>query len=153
GFFNLQIFLSRDLPNRGGLRRSCSIAKWSRRESCPCRAHVSLGLGSFDPAATRSSPVVVDQSSVEQFDGESDGFAASDAETRDSAPAACALERVQECDEYPGSAASDRMPEGNGSAVDIDFVGRNAELAFGDHRHDGEGLVDLEEVDLLDGPV
>ena len=45
------------------------------------------------------------------------------------------------------------MPERDGSAVDVDLLGWDAQLALGDHRHDREGLVDLEEVDLLDRPV
>ena len=91
--------------------------------------------------------------SVARLDSEGDGFAAADAEAGDAAAAAGALERVQKRDEHAGPAAADRMPERHGPAVDVDSFGRDAELAFGDHRHDGEGLVDLEEVDLLDRPV
>ena len=72
--------------------------------------------------------------SIERFDGERDGFAAADAEAGDSAAAAGAFERVQQGDEDPGTAAADRVAERDGSAVDVDFLGRNAELAFGDHR-------------------
>ena len=63
------------------------------------------------------------------------------------------LERIEQGDEDSRSAAADRMTKGDGPAVDVDLLGRNAELALGDHRHDGEGLVDLEEIDLLDRPV
>ncbi len=42
------------------------------------------------------------------------------------------------------------MAERDGSAVDVDLLGRDAKLALGDHGHHGERLVDLEEVDLPD---
>ena len=41
------------------------------------------------------------------------------------------------------------MAERAGAAVDVDLVVRQAEVAHRDHRHHGEGLVDLEEVDVV----
>src|SRR5674536_221426 len=53
----------------------------------------------------------------------------------------------------PPAAGADGVAEGAGAAVDIDLVDVEAEGLDRDHRHHGEGLVDLEEVDIADGPV
>ena len=45
------------------------------------------------------------------------------------------------------------MAEGGGAAVDVDLVVGDAEVAHRDHRDAGEGLVDLEEVDLAGVPA
>ncbi|CFM66585.1 Uncharacterised protein [Bordetella pertussis] len=45
------------------------------------------------------------------------------------------------------------MPQGAGAAVDIDPFGRQAQFAQGDHRHDRESLVDLEQVDRVAVPA
>src|SRR5450756_2147501 len=49
------------------------------------------------------------------------------------------------------AAGADGVAEGAGAAVNIDLVDVEAEGLDRDHRHHGEGLVDLEEVDIADG--
>ena len=45
------------------------------------------------------------------------------------------------------------MPERTGATVDVYLGGVQAQLAHGGHGNHGEGLVDLEQIDLLDGPT
>ncbi len=45
------------------------------------------------------------------------------------------------------------MTESAGAAVHIDPVGGKAKIADGGHRDDGEGLVDLEQIDIAESPA
>ena len=45
------------------------------------------------------------------------------------------------------------MAERGRAAVDVDLVVRDADVAHRDHRHAGERLVDLEQVDVVDAPA
>ncbi len=48
---------------------------------------------------------------------------------------------------------ADRVAHGGGAAVDVDLVVGDAEVAHREHGDAGEGLVDLEQVDVGDGPA
>ncbi len=60
-----------------------------------------------------------------------------------------ALELVEGGAEEHGAGGAERVAEGDGAAVDVDALGVDAELLDGLEDDDGEGLVDLPEVDVL----
>src|SRR5688500_12829285 len=86
--------------------------------------------------------------SVDQLQRDRGRLAAADAERGEAAFAAMGLERRQQGRHDPGAAGADRMTERGRAAMDVDPVARDAEVAHRDHRNAGEGLVDLEEVDV-----
>src|SRR5262249_9311872 len=91
--------------------------------------------------------------SSDQFHGEGDRFAAADAETGDAAPTARALQCGEQGYQDSCSTAADRMSERDGAAGDVDLVGNDSQRSLGGQGHDGKSLVDLEEIDLADGPA
>ena len=50
-----------------------------------------------------------------------------------------------------GAGHAERVAEGDGAAVDVELVPRDAELVADGHDLRGERLVDLDEVDVVDG--
>src|SRR5450432_532350 len=95
----------------------------------------------------KTSPSVHDA-----LDCDRGGFAATDAQRRDTAPEIFRLERMQQRNDQARAGGADGMAERTGAAVDIEFVSVNAEVALCRHRHHGERLVDLEQIDIADAP-
>src|SRR5580765_3937942 len=83
------------------------------------------------------------------LDDHRDALAAPDAEGRRAEVRVAVLHRVQQRDEDPGAARTDRVAEGDRTAVDVHAVLRDAELAEDAEGLCGERLVQLPEVDLL----
>ena len=82
-------------------------------------------------------------------DDEGDAFAAADAEGGDAALRVALLHCVEEGDEDAGAGSADGVAEGDGAAVDVDAGGVEAEELVVDDGDDGEGFVDLVEIDLV----
>ena len=59
-----------------------------------------------------------------------------------------ALELVQRLGDEDGAGAAERVAEGDGAAVGVDLGQVGAELARPGQHHRGEGLVDLDQVDV-----
>ena len=85
-------------------------------------------------------------------DGEQDGvaLAAAAAQRGGAEAAAAALELVQQGEGDPGAGHADRVAEGDGAAVDVDDVVGDAEVLHRGQADGGEGLVELEQVDVAD---
>src|SRR5215208_92783 len=60
-----------------------------------------------------------------------------------------ALELVQQRGHQAGAGGAQRMPEGDGTAVDVHAVHVRVELTAPGGDHGGEGLVDLDQVDVV----
>src|SRR6478752_6668212 len=63
-----------------------------------------------------------------------------------------ALELVGRVQGKPCAGGPDRVSQGDGSAVDVAPLQRVVEVLQGLHRHGAESLVDLDEVEVGDGP-
>ena len=59
-----------------------------------------------------------------------------------------ALELVEQRDHEAGAGRAERVPERDRAAVDVDLLVFEVGLAQPRHRHRGERLVDLDEVDV-----
>ena len=57
---------------------------------------------------------------------------------------------MEERDEDPGAAGADRVAQGNGAAEDVHLLRIQLQLAHDGEALGGEGLVELEDVDVLD---
>ena len=97
---------------------------------CGCRSAVSLG---------------------EALDDHRHALAATDAHRLEADGAAGVLEAVEQRGHDAGAGHAERVAEGDGAAVDVQLVVADAELAGGGHHLGGERLVDLDEVDVIDG--
>lgn len=84
-------------------------------------------------------------------DDHSDGVAAAQAERRETDVLVPVVQSIDERGEHAGSGASDGMSEGDGSAVDVELLVGDMELLLDRAGCRGEGLVVLEEVDIVDG--
>src|SRR3954447_8997849 len=78
-------------------------------------------------------------------------LAHADAEGREAVPAAATPELVQQAHDETGAAHPERVAERDRAAVHVDALGIEAELADHDQALRGEGLVQLDEVDVGDG--
>src|SRR5690242_15417807 len=83
------------------------------------------------------------------LDDQRDPLSAADAERRHAEPRVAVLHRVEERHQHPRAARADGMAEGDGTAVHVDAILRDAELAQDAERLRGERLVQLPEVDFL----
>src|SRR5580692_11344018 len=81
------------------------------------------------------------------------GFAAADAQSCDAALEVVRLERMQQRHDQPRTGGPDGMAERAGAAIDVELFAGDAQVARGRHRHHGEGLVDLEQIDVTDTPA
>src|SRR2546428_547719 len=80
-----------------------------------------------------------------------DGFPAASTPLNTVSPAptdAGAAEVVDELHDDPGAGQPDRVAKGDGAAVDVDDLVGDAEVGHGGEPDGGEGLVDLEQVDV-----
>src|SRR5262249_7421921 len=86
--------------------------------------------------------------SADGLDGDGDPLAAADAECGDAPMAAGPLQPIEQGHQDPRPAATDRVAQGHGAAIDVDLLGVQAQLLLDGESHRCEGLVDLEEVDV-----
>lgn len=91
--------------------------------------------------------------SLEQFYRNRGAFPAANAQRGDAAFQAALFEGMDEGDEYPRTRGTDGVTEGAGAAVDVDFVGVQAQFLYRQQGHNGEGFVDFEEVDIVFAPT
>src|SRR5512134_4131319 len=83
-----------------------------------------------------------------ELDGDRRGLAAADAERRDAALLAVALQGVNQRGQDTSSRRADGMAERAGSAVHVDAIVRDADVLHCRHGDDRKGLVDLVQVDV-----
>src|ERR1700675_3034436 len=89
---------------------------------------------------------------MDALDCDRRGFAAANAQGRHPAGQAMALEGVQQGHDDARAGGADRMAERAGAAMNVEPILGNAEIALCGHGDDRESLVDLEEIDVADGP-
>src|SRR5258708_3506363 len=80
-------------------------------------------------------------------------LAAADAERRDATLQVMRFERMQQRHDQACSRRADGMSERAGAAIDVQSVAGDPEVALRRHRHDREGFVDLEQIDITDAPA
>src|SRR5438309_9613369 len=83
------------------------------------------------------------------FHRQGDGVAAAEAESGDAAFEVAASELVEQSDENARAGSADGMTDGDRAAIDIDLFGIEFELARDGDGGDGEGFVELEEVNVF----
>ena len=84
------------------------------------------------------------------LDRERHAHAAADAQRRQAAARAAALQLVQKRDHDPRAGRADRMPEGNRTAVDVQPIGRDGRVAQHGQHLRGERLVQLDQIEVVD---
>jgi hypothetical protein len=85
------------------------------------------------------------------LDDHGDAVAAAEAEGGDAALAAGAVELVDEGGEDAGAAAADGVAQGDAAAADVEFGFVHTEFLDVAEDLGGEGFVDFEEIDVVDG--
>src|SRR5262245_19057028 len=100
--------------------------------------------------ALRMSPLVLRPGSAEALDDGGVGHAAALAHGLQAVPAASALQLVEQRGQQLGARAAERVAEGDGAAVDVGLGQVGARLELPGQHDRGEGLVDLEQVDVVD---
>ena len=83
------------------------------------------------------------------FDDGGDAHAAADAQRAEPRFEPAPLQLVEQRAEQHRAGGAERVAERDRAAVDVDLLVRHAHLAHEAHRHGGEGLVDLEQVDVV----
>src|SRR3954462_2968489 len=76
-------------------------------------------------------------------------LAAAAAQRRGTDAAAPPAQLERQVEDDPGAAHPDRVAEGDGAAVGVDLLRVDAQLAGGDDADRGEGLVELDQVEVL----
>ena len=89
-------------------------------------------------------------SGLHTFKNCSQALADADAHRRDPVAAAAAAELVQEGGREAGAGAAERVAEGDRAAVDVEALLVDPELADAGEDLGGEGLVELDQVDLVE---
>src|SRR5438094_7693925 len=85
-----------------------------------------------------------------QFEGHSHGSTATVTQSGDASRLAALLERVEQSHHQAGTGGAERMPEGDGAAVDIHPVPVPLQrLAVGDNLR-GESLIDLQQIPICE---
>src|SRR6516162_1920589 len=79
--------------------------------------------------------------------------AAADAQRRKALPGVAPLHLEQQGVEDTGARGADRMADGDGAAVDVDLLRVPAKTLVDRAGLGGEGLVRLDQVEVLDGPT
>src|SRR5260370_8484328 len=100
----------------------------------------------------QSAADLLDGTSIDRLECERDALAAADAHGDDPAPEAVATHRMDEAGCQHRTGCADRMPVRDRAAFDIDDVGRKPELARDGNDDRGEGLVDLDALDIAEPP-
>jgi hypothetical protein len=86
----------------------------------------------------------VTTASVNTLEGDRRCLAAPNAQGRNAARPTLALEGVEQRHDKPRPRRPYRMTKGTGTAIDVQAVTGDAEVALRGHGHDRKGLVDLE---------
>src|SRR5690606_11277335 len=121
--------------------RSQSAAKGSSRSRANCRA---------TPTISRCSSVSnMIFSSVQQLDGHGRGFTATYADRRHPLALTAGAQCRQQGNQDAGTRSADRMAKGAGAPVYIDLGRIQLQLAHVNHADHRKGLVDLEQVYLV----
>src|SRR5439155_9887510 len=76
---------------------------------------------------------------------------AADAERRQPAPGAAALELVKERDDNSRTGSTDRMTQRNRAPVDVQPIARNRHVLQDSEHLRGERFVQLDEIEIVDG--
>src|SRR3954452_25395278 len=97
-----------------------------------------------EPVETTFSPI------SDPLDHGRDPHAPTDAQGHEPVPEISSLELVDDGAEQHRARRAEGMPHRDRAAVDVDLLVRQVQLPHEPHRHRGEGLVDLVEVDVLD---
>src|SRR5579859_3425119 len=87
--------------------------------------------------------------SVKPLDNRGVGHAAALADRGQRVPTCPPLELVQRGQDQPRATGTQRMPERNCAAVDVQAVDVDPELLLPGETHRREGLIDLEQVDVV----
>src|SRR5260221_10911324 len=113
---------------------------------------LSLPPASEELGLEQSAADLLDGTSIGRLECERDALAAADAHGDDPAPEAVATHRMDEAGCQHPTGCADRMPLGDRAPFDIDDVGRKPELARDGDDDRGEGLVDLDALDIAEPP-
>ena len=112
------------------------------------------------PHRRRRSPARPPRSGLragsEGLDEDGVALAAAAAEGGRAESAAAAGQLVEDVQRDAGAGHAHGVAEGDGAAVDVDDLGRDAQVGHRGHADGGEGLVELEQVDVADrdaGPL
>src|SRR5262249_10613052 len=87
------------------------------------------------------------------FDGEGNPHSAPYAKRGEAAPRVALLHFVEKGDQHARAGGADRMTERDGAAVHVHLLRVPTHLAVDRDRLRGEGLVDLEEIEVLRLPA
>ena len=131
-------------------RLDCS-SHWVQNEvitAAGSAAALELAWSWFRWMTLRVGLLAVEDGSADRLDGHGNSLAAADAQGGDAALAAGVLQSGQERDQQPRAAAADRVAQRNGPAVDVGLRRRQAQFLAARQGDDGEGLVELEQVDV-----
>src|SRR5258708_17440808 len=135
-------------PDRRSARRP-------RPRGAACRAVGRRSASRRHPSCARpcSWNVSGDFALLNRLQGEGDALAAADAQRDDPALEPVAAHRMDEPRREHGTGGTDRMAVRDRSTLDVHDVLRETELAGDDDGDRGEGFVDLDALDLRDGPA
>src|SRR5215470_20422997 len=86
-------------------------------------------------------------------DAHGNTHAAADAQGRQALLGIAALHLEQKRIENAGTGGPDRVPDGDGAAVDVDLLGVPAEPLVDGAGLGGEGLIGLDQIEILDRPA
>ena len=86
----------------------------------------------------------------DRFEDRRQALADADAHGGDAVPAAAAAQLADEGAGEAGAGAAERVAEGDRAAVDVELLLVDAELAGAGEDLGGEGLVELDQVDLVE---
>src|SRR5207342_1811139 len=103
-----------------------------------------------DDQAGPGPDLVVSADRSDPLEDRGDALPAADAHRVERVPAAGALELVQRLDHQDGPGGTDRVAEGDPAAVRVGALGGQVQFPAHGQRLGGEGLVDLEHVNLVD---
>src|SRR5438046_2430873 len=101
------------------------------------------------PTSKRNKEDYTSRLNSETFDGEGYGVAAAEAQRGNATFQIASLQFVQESDQDARPAGADRMTDGHCAAVDVHFFGIEFQLARDGDGGDGEGFIELDEVNVL----
>src|SRR5690606_12193146 len=124
------------------------------RDHTPCAQELARdvveGAGSEVPKSLPTRPRTV-ETSAEAFEDHGHALTAADAHGLEAELLAVVLQRVDERRGDASARHADRVADGDGTAVDVQLVEVDAQVAVGRDHLRGERLVDLDEVDVADG--
>src|SRR5580692_4577593 len=131
------------------------LDKWYHQNQLYRTTRLELAAGkaaSEELGLEQSAADLLDGTSIDRLECERDALAAADAHGDDPAPEAVATHRMDEAGCQHRTGCADRMPVGDRAAFDIDDVGRKPELTRDGDDDRGEGLVDLDALDIAELP-